>query len=150
MSEEFSRDWMRKAACAGHPNPDLFFPDKAGRPAVAQIAEAEKVCQNCPVTVECDAYRQATHSSFGVWGGGMHRSTSLSPKWNQRQKRETPTVESSQCMKCGQLWAYSSGPRQNFEVVTKLCPECVAGFPSQGWGLVRDVAGVDERRKRSA
>lgn len=41
------------------------------------------------------------------------------------------------CIRCGQFWATNAGPRENFSLATKFCPDCVATLPIQRWGLVR-------------
>lgn len=41
------------------------------------------------------------------------------------------------CIRCGQFWATNAGPRENFSLVTKFCPDCVATLPVRGWGMVR-------------
>ena len=65
-----SNSWMEKAACAGHPNPDAFFPTSLGRAAHVEAAEALSVCARCPVIAECGAYQRAT-GSIGVWGSTL-------------------------------------------------------------------------------
>ena len=56
-------EWRRRAACTGLG--DVMFPN--GHPAETRAAVA--VCQECPVTRECDAYAAATKTKVGVWGG---------------------------------------------------------------------------------
>lgn len=36
------------------------------------------------------------------------------------------------CNRCGQFWATNAGPRDNFSLVTKFCPDCVATLPKLG------------------
>lgn len=59
--------WMEHAACVGHPNPELFFPTKAGKAAHRQAEPALQVCAGCPVVAQCDQFRKET-GSVGVWG----------------------------------------------------------------------------------
>jgi hypothetical protein len=40
--------WRRRAACRGT-DPELFFPVGPAGPALAQVAEAKKICARCPV-----------------------------------------------------------------------------------------------------
>jgi WhiB family redox-sensing transcriptional regulator len=61
--------WRWDAACAGHPNPDLWFPyDSDSFPAAR---EALTVCCACPVRTACraEAFAHPETSSHGVWGG---------------------------------------------------------------------------------
>jgi hypothetical protein len=38
-----------------------------------------------------------------------------------------------ECKRCGQPWTTNAGPRDNFSLVTKFCPDCVATLPR--WGM---------------
>ncbi len=58
-------NWREHAACNGADSA-VFFPDPED-PAAA-IA-AKKICDGCPVAVECLQYSLATNQSAGVWGG---------------------------------------------------------------------------------
>jgi hypothetical protein len=73
------RDWMNKAKCRNHPNPDIFFASEKGsnaNPQIArQLAEAKAICKTCPVTAPCEQYRRNTDSAFGVWGGAVAPQT---------------------------------------------------------------------------
>lgn len=74
--------WKRRAACAGHPRPNIFHPPPARRDdehslrrSAAEkrrqiiIAEAKTVCRHCPVTRECLAYATTRNQRYGIWGG---------------------------------------------------------------------------------
>lgn len=37
------------------------------------------------------------------------------------------------CIRCGQFWATNGGPVDNFSIVTKFCPDCVATLPRSVW-----------------
>lgn len=52
-------DWMDQAACKDV-DPAVFF-----RPQ--KQAAAKRICGDCPVTKECDAF--AGEGAHGVWGG---------------------------------------------------------------------------------
>lgn len=74
-----SEAWMDRAACKGQTR--LFFPPKEG--AAHHIAEARRICAECPVLTDCDTYsrtarvgvggRNPLHNSggpvLGVWAG---------------------------------------------------------------------------------
>lgn len=61
-------DWRDQALCFGL-DPDLFFPIGTSGPAVQQIAEAKKVCAQCPVRAECLEYAIEHKQIHGIWGG---------------------------------------------------------------------------------
>ena len=64
--------WMVDAACAKHPDPELWFPGPSA--PRAEIATAINICVlDCPVTAECLAYAQADLRLEGIWGGTTHR-----------------------------------------------------------------------------
>lgn len=67
-------DWMASAACADHPDPDIFFPSSTGPLARRQAAEAALVCKGCPVIAQCREHKKNTGASAGVWGGAYHRT----------------------------------------------------------------------------
>lgn len=48
--------------------PDLFFPDKGG-----SAAEAKKLCQGCPIKLQCLEYALKANEPYGVWGGTTPR-----------------------------------------------------------------------------
>lgn len=60
-------DWRDRARCR-EADPELFFPVGTGDPAKAQIAEAKKVCAQCPVVEPCLRWA-LDNSQTGVWGG---------------------------------------------------------------------------------
>lgn len=61
-------DWRHKAACLDE-DPELFFPIGNTGPALAQIAEAKKVCARCEVRTECLTWALEAYQDHGVWGG---------------------------------------------------------------------------------
>jgi len=67
MSVEVVADtgWMDDGACVGV-DPDLFFPKRGDKDAVAA---AKAVCATCQVRVECLEYALENSERFGIWGG---------------------------------------------------------------------------------
>jgi hypothetical protein len=65
-----SLDWMERALCVGHPNPDIFFPNETGHAGRRQAERAARICAECPVADMCADHRQRTGATAGVWGGG--------------------------------------------------------------------------------
>jgi WhiB family redox-sensing transcriptional regulator len=60
--------WRQAAACRDI-DPDLFFPIGTAGPAVAQIAEAKRVCWTCPVRTSCLGWAIKHYQDYGIWGG---------------------------------------------------------------------------------
>ena len=73
--------WRSEAACmrVGVPT-DVFFSDHLG-----DIAEAKRICADCPVILECLEAAIARHEPWGVWGGQIFRKGKLIAK-NGRKK----------------------------------------------------------------
>lgn len=68
------QQWIERAACAGHPDPDLWFPkDIPGRKSAegsiesARAAEAKRICRGCPVRTECLTFALANKEEHGIW-----------------------------------------------------------------------------------
>ena len=61
-------DWRSQAACLTV-DPELFFPVGNTGPAIAQIAEAKKVCARCEVIDTCLKWALENGQDAGVWGG---------------------------------------------------------------------------------
>lgn len=59
--DHFVPSWRHDAACAGAPDPELWFPIGEQRPS----AEALATCRRCPVRVQCARHAGAD----GVWAG---------------------------------------------------------------------------------
>lgn len=63
-----SRDWWDDAACnTSHGGlSKLFFSDE-----LSDIAEAKRICANCPVLADCLAGAIERREPWGVWGGQL-------------------------------------------------------------------------------
>jgi len=61
--------WVLRAACLGVEDPDIFFPNGERGRALAQMEDARKVCEECPVRKECLALALGTGERHGMWGG---------------------------------------------------------------------------------
>ncbi len=68
VSVEVSTDWKLDAACRGQI--ELFFARKAERPQARQRreAKAKKLCDACPVSVECRMTARENRE-YGFWAG---------------------------------------------------------------------------------
>src|SRR5687768_12531727 len=63
------QEWKLRAKCASRmENPDDWF-DKYD-----SNRRAEKLCQGCPVIMECLEYALENDERFGIWGGLTARS----------------------------------------------------------------------------
>jgi WhiB family transcriptional regulator, redox-sensing transcriptional regulator len=83
--------WMERAACAGHDDPDLWFPER-GEDERRQQALA--ICAACPVRPACLAYVLSMPPQPGIWGGTTEderrqadRHAAERPAWAARPVR---------------------------------------------------------------
>ena len=56
---------MSEAACA-QTDPELWFPELD---SLWRVAQAKKICEKCPVKVECLEYALVNKFKDGIWGG---------------------------------------------------------------------------------
>jgi WhiB family transcriptional regulator, redox-sensing transcriptional regulator len=61
-------DWRDNAACRDA-DPELFFPVGTTGPALRQVQEAIRICQDCPARTECLSWALEHGITDGVWGG---------------------------------------------------------------------------------
>lgn len=61
-------NWQKHGACR-LADADLFFPIGHSPQAIAQEAEAKKICAQCPVVERCLEWALETGQETGVWGG---------------------------------------------------------------------------------
>lgn len=62
-------NWRTASACKNVEDPEIFFPIGHSPQAIAQEAEAKKVCHQCPVIERCLQWALETGQESGVWGG---------------------------------------------------------------------------------
>ena len=55
--------WMKRGACVGARDPDVWFPEKGGSPEPARA-----ICARCPVRDKCLVWA-LEHEDYGIWGG---------------------------------------------------------------------------------
>lgn len=60
------RSWMDDAACANHPQPDLWYPDNTNVYSL-EAREAATICSTCPVRIQC--YEFGCKERYGIYGG---------------------------------------------------------------------------------
>jgi WhiB family redox-sensing transcriptional regulator len=73
-------EWMDDGLCAGHPDPELWFPVGTSE-AVSEAAR--EICSWCPVIETCREYAAARGIPYGVWGGS--RLDNAEPKAAQKE-----------------------------------------------------------------
>jgi WhiB family redox-sensing transcriptional regulator len=61
------RTWTAAAACAAHPDPDLWFADPTRDED--RHRQAVAICRNCPVRIACLVYALSVPSLEGTWAG---------------------------------------------------------------------------------
>jgi WhiB family transcriptional regulator, redox-sensing transcriptional regulator len=86
MSYPQQDGWEALGACK-HSDPELVFPVAARGPALRQLAKAKKVCECCPVRVQCLEYALQSGQSFGVWGGASEEERRLMRRRRLRRLR---------------------------------------------------------------
>lgn len=64
-------EWRDSALCQ-HVSPEIFFPEKG-----ANVRQAKRICEGCPVLKECRSYALAHRDLIGVWGGLSDRDRAL-------------------------------------------------------------------------
>lgn len=60
--------WQTRGRCRDYPA-ELFFPEEESR-RYRRVHEesAKRICQDCPVIVECRAHALNIPEAYGVWG----------------------------------------------------------------------------------
>lgn len=68
--------WMHRGLCAYDEFPDMWFPDhphlnsrRAWAEYGQQMREAQAVCAECPVRVQCLKDAKDRDEKHGIWGG---------------------------------------------------------------------------------
>lgn len=64
--------WEEQAACAGHPDPELWFPKTTTTHVNADpYREARRICAKCPVIAKCAQFAIDNRFKDGMFGGLM-------------------------------------------------------------------------------
>lgn len=112
--------WQDHAACRGKPA-DLWFNDNIGGPDAC--AEAVRICNTCPVRIDCLAHAVNNGEQHGVWGG------------------QTPKERANARRKASRLRAKAMQETGPTIPARKRCPKCERTKPSADWG--RDRSSPD-------
>lgn len=62
-----SEEWMADSVCSTV-DPEIWFPDRKRDP---RLKLAIRLCNECPVILQCADYAKRTGQSCGVWGGKL-------------------------------------------------------------------------------
>lgn len=107
------QDWLERAVCS-QTDPEQFFPEKGVSAAVAK-----KVCNTCPVQVECLTWALRNEEFYGIWGGTEHY---------ERLRigyRENATVAPVPDAPNGEDWHGTHyGARKHYREKTEVCRPC--------------------------
>jgi WhiB family redox-sensing transcriptional regulator len=69
LDPDDSSAWREFARCRGL-SPSLFFPSEEDG---EDVAEAQRICAECPVRAQCLERALAGREQYGVWGGTTPR-----------------------------------------------------------------------------
>ena len=63
-------EWQLHGLCRGMDSAVFFHPEgERGHKRTAREEQAKRVCEQCPVLVQCRDYAVAAGEPYGVWGG---------------------------------------------------------------------------------
>lgn len=103
------QEWMRQAACKGHPNPDLWFPD------VGDMGfQAKRICADCPVREECAEFGKS--EQYGIWGGLGYKS--------RQPQRRGPRIREVKGPMCGYGHMMTAENTVIMSEGKRFCREC--------------------------
>jgi WhiB family redox-sensing transcriptional regulator len=88
MSPYASTQWRAAGACASA-DPDLFYPISYRGAALAQIAQARRICADCPVRSRCLGFAMETREPEGIWGGTTPAERTRARRRETEQQRQT-------------------------------------------------------------
>jgi WhiB family redox-sensing transcriptional regulator len=81
-------EWRHQAACRSA-DPELFFPISRTGAGLAQVEQAIRICQGCPVRVDCLTWALGRGMTHGVWGG-LDEDQRQSMQRRSTQSRTSP------------------------------------------------------------
>jgi WhiB family redox-sensing transcriptional regulator len=63
-------EWQASGSCRNLESAVFFHPDgERGFARARRIAKAKRICQSCPVIVQCRHHALTVEEPFGIWGG---------------------------------------------------------------------------------
>jgi WhiB family transcriptional regulator, redox-sensing transcriptional regulator len=124
--------WMSEGACRGHR--DIFWPEgnDAQKTARKAMYAAKRICQACPVNLECREYALSHESiTHGIWGG-------LTPMERRRIRQKggirrlATTRPGGNCRTCG-AWIQETKRKGLMPIRESFCgPICQGRYRSRG------------------
>ena len=84
--------FLTRAACATHPDPDLWHPNetKLADHLNPQVVQATRICDQCPVKIQCLHWALENRAPDGIYGGMTPRQRGLitrsAQRWQQRKE----------------------------------------------------------------
>lgn len=92
-------EWTLAAVCQSV-DPEIFFPNKGESPNAAK-----RVCDRCPVIVECLAFATAHGERYGVYGGKSERERRALARSGQPSTTSNPGSDGREkCSDCGRRY----------------------------------------------
>ncbi|AII08554.1 transcription factor WhiB [Rhodococcus wratislaviensis] len=65
-----AEDWRELASCRGVASSVFFSPDgERGHARARREANAQQICQDCPVLAQCRDHALTEDEPYGIWGG---------------------------------------------------------------------------------
>ena len=63
------KDGFKERGLCRYADPEMWWPNGTTGPEADKIAEAKRICDMCPVKMDCLTYAVETRQFFGIWGG---------------------------------------------------------------------------------
>lgn len=81
-----------KQALCGQTDPELFFAEQQG---TGTINAAKRICNECPVRIDCLEWALKNDERYGVWGGTTPRERARlkGQGWNKKKAIAIPRKE---------------------------------------------------------
>jgi hypothetical protein len=139
-------DWQQQAHCKGV-GVQYYFGEDEGQPTmgIRQVRAASKLCDVCPVYVECLTWALSRREEYGVWAGTSGRVRRRIFK--MLDDGEHTVDEVVEDFRCGRGDTYRlPGQGQQQAQATKTCTVTellgeVPGAPEEGPAGLRDEGG---------
>ena len=121
--------WMAAAACNGL-DTRWFFPERG-----EDVREARRICNGCPVRLQCLDYALELNIKHGIWGATSER------KRRAMRRRKRGGQRKPAGSNCGTVAGYSAHRRRKEDA----CPACRAAHAARQlrWKAEQRAARLD-------